>query len=61
MKVSVYKLETGGLTVLVQSSPGKGRAPVLLSDVTLENIKGRVLPLVEELRGPKQPQVPARQ
>lgn len=53
MKVLVYKLETGGFSVLVQASPGKGRAPVVLNDVTLENIKGRVLPAVEAARRPK--------
>lgn len=53
MLVSVYKLEGGGMTVLVRSSPGKGRAPILVEGVTLENIVEKVSPAVVELRGPK--------
>lgn len=41
------------MSVLVQSSPGKGRAPVLLQQVTAENVVASVLPVVEQLRRPK--------
>lgn len=53
MKVSVYKLEGGGMSVMVESSPGKGRAPVLLQDITPENIAAKVLPVIQQLRRPK--------
>ena len=32
MKVSVYALEDGRMDVLVQATPGKGRAPVVVQD-----------------------------
>lgn len=53
MKVSVYVDEKGRLDVLVQASPGKGRSPVIVSDVTLENIVGMVGPIVTQMRRPK--------
>lgn len=53
MRVSVYKLEDGGLAVLVQSSPGKGRPPVMIGGVTLGNLTAKVLPVVKQLRKPK--------
>lgn len=53
MRVSVYKEEAGGFSVLVQASPGKGRSPVLLNAITLKNIKEKVLPAVENARRPK--------
>lgn len=53
MKVSVYKLDGGGLAVLVQASPGKGKTPVLLQEITPENIKSRVGPLLVEMGRPR--------
>lgn len=53
MKVSVYRSEEGNLSVLVQASPGKGLAPVVLSDVTSDNVKERVKAAVDAMRGPK--------
>lgn len=53
MKVSVYKGPEGKLSVLVQASPGKGRPPVVIPEVTLQNIQEKVLPLVEAMRKPK--------
>lgn len=55
MKVSVYRLDGGGLSVLVQASVGKGRAPVLLQGITPENVVEKVLPVVAAFRGPKKP------
>lgn len=54
MRVSVYKLENGRQDVLVEASPGSGLAPVLIPNVTKEDIKSRVLPVVVEMRRPKQ-------
>lgn len=53
MRVSVYKLEDGKMDVLVESTPGKGRSPVMLPDVTREDVVERVLPLVTQMRRPK--------
>ena len=53
MKVSIYKEEAGGFSVLVQASPGKGRSPVVLTGITKENIQEKVLPAVEVARRPK--------
>lgn len=53
MKVSVYKDAKGELSALIQASPGKGRPPMLLRGITLENVKSRVLPVVEAMRKPK--------
>lgn len=55
MKVSVYKEEGGTLALLVQASPGKGRVPVLVQGVVLEDVKATTLPLIEAMRAPKKP------
>lgn len=57
VKVSVYKLEQGELAVLVQASPGKGRAPVLLQGITAENIVEKTLPVVVAMRKQKGEQI----
>ena len=53
MKVSVYALEDGRMDVLVQATPGKGRAPVVVQDVTPEDVVTRVGKVVTEMRRPK--------
>jgi len=53
MKVSVYKMDKGKMAVLVESSPGKGRAPVMVPDITVGNVVERTLPIVTQLRRPK--------
>ncbi|GAH45695.1 unnamed protein product [marine sediment metagenome] len=53
MKVSVYKLNEGGMSVLIQSTPGKGRSPVLLCGITPDNVVDQVLPVVRQMRRPK--------
>lgn len=57
MKVSVYKLEDGGVSVLVQASPGKGRSPVMVDGVTKANIREKVLPVITQLRAPRATQL----
>ena len=58
MKVSVYKGPEGKLSVLVQASVGGGLAPVVVPEVTLENIQEKVRPLVVAMRRPKRTQQP---
>lgn len=53
MRVSVYKGIDGPMTALVVASPGKGRPPVLLSNITEENVVRSVLPVIEGMRLPK--------
>ncbi len=53
MKVSIYKGPEGRLTALVQSTPGKGRAPVVLNDITAENVLEKVRPVVDAMRLPR--------
>ncbi len=53
MKVHVYQVDEGSFSVLVIPSLGKGRAPVLLQNVTSENLVAGVLPVIEDARRPK--------
>lgn len=55
MRVSVYIMPDGAMTALVQASPGSGLPPVLVSGVTEENVREKILPIVEAVRGPKTP------
>ena len=55
MRVHIYKDDKGDLSALVEPSPGKGRAPVLLQGITAGNVVREVLPVVQGLRGPKKP------
>lgn len=55
MRVHVYKDDKGNLSALIEPSPGRGRAPVLLQGITEENVVREVLPVVEGLRGPRLP------
>jgi hypothetical protein len=50
MKVMVYLMDNREMAVLVLASPGKGLAPVMLSDITLENIEARTLPVIAAAR-----------
>jgi hypothetical protein len=56
----VYLHDNGEMSVLVEASLGKGRAPVILQQVTAENVVARVLPLVKQMARPKaeQPELP---
>lgn len=58
MKVWVYRADEGPMTVLVQASPGKGKAPVVLGGITPQNVVEKVLPAVTAMRLPKPPQLP---
>ncbi len=51
MKVSIYKLPNGKMDALVEAAVGHGKAPVLVQDVTGENIKERILPVIVHQRG----------
>lgn len=51
MKVSIYRLEGGRIDVMVEASPGNGKAPVVLQDVTMEGIRLRVGPVIAAQRG----------
>lgn len=53
MRVSVYKLDGGRIDVMVEASPGNGKAPVVLQNVTKTDIKERLAPVVEAQRGRK--------
>ena len=55
MKVTVYATLEGEMSALVEASPGKGRAPVLLQGITPANVVESVKPVVEAMRRPKQP------
>lgn len=55
MRVSIYKLEDGTMSALIQASPGKRRSPVLIQGVTPEDLPGLVAPAVAELRRPREP------
>lgn len=51
MRVSVYKLDDGRMDVLVEASPGSGKAPVVIQGVTQEDLVQRVGPVVDAQRG----------
>lgn len=55
MRVSVYRDLDGEMSVLIEATPGKGRAPVLLRNVTAENVVAGVRPLIDAMRRPKLP------
>lgn len=57
MKVSVYKGPDGELSVLLQASPGRGRAPVVLSNIDRARIKELVGPEIDKMRA-EEPSVP---
>lgn len=53
MRVSVYLVVDEDYQVLVESTPGKGRAPVLIQGVTRQNVVDRVRPVIDQLRRPR--------
>lgn len=53
MRVSIYKQEDGSMSAMVEASPGKGRPPVLIQDITGENVTARVAPVIDAMRRPK--------
>lgn len=53
MKVSIYKVSKGRRDIMVQASPGKGRSPVVLCDVTPGDVVSRLEPLIDAMRRPK--------
>lgn len=55
MKVSVYKEDEGRQSVLVQATPGSGLPPVVLPNVTRENLRELVLAEVTRMRSPRVP------
>ena len=58
MRVYVYLLEDGVMAAMVQASPGKGRAPVMVQAVTCENVVEKLLPVVAQMRLPRGVKLP---
>jgi hypothetical protein len=56
MRVHIYLREDGLMDVLVESSPGRRRSPVLVQGVTQENVVDKVGPVVAQVRGPRETQ-----
>lgn len=54
MRIRVFKRDDGKMDVFVEPSPGKGKNPVFLERVTPENVAEEVLPVIIEMRRPKQ-------
>lgn len=55
MRIHVYKQDDGGMSVLVEPSPGKGRPPVVITDITIWNAREKILPAVVAMRAPRVP------
>jgi len=55
MKVSVYKSPDGRMDILVQASPGSGKSPVVVPNVTRDNLVERLGPVIDAQRGKKEP------
>lgn len=55
MKVSVYKEDKGKQFVLVQATTGSGLPPVVLPNITKENLRELVFAEVTRMRRPKNP------
>lgn len=53
MKVSIYKGDGPPFAILLEASPGKGRPPVLLPQVSIEDLVGTVGPEIAAMRLPK--------
>lgn len=53
MKVSVYKEIDGTMAILIQASPGSGKAPVVLPGVTREGLRKAVSEAVQTMREPR--------
>lgn len=51
MKVSIYKLPEGRIDIMVEASPGNGKAPVVLQRVTKATVVEKVLPVLEAQKG----------
>ena len=52
MRVHIYKRDEGQLTVMVEPTHGKGLPPVLLENVTAENVAEVVGPVIAAARAP---------
>lgn len=50
MKVSVYLMEEGKMAVLVEAALGKGLSPLMIRDITPENVLEKVGPAIETYR-----------
>lgn len=55
MRIHIFKRADGSLSVMLEPSIGKGLAPVLLQDITPDNVTEKVLPEVEKMRLPRAP------
>lgn len=55
MRVHIYKEPEGKVSVFIEPSPGKGRPPVLLQNLTPANVREKVLPVLMAARAPKEP------
>lgn len=51
MRVSIYRVGDGRLDVMVEASPGNGKAPVVLQHITREDFVSRVSPVIDAQRG----------
>lgn len=60
MRVGVYVVRNGKLSVLVEASPGRGMSPVLLPDLEANQVRAAVLPVIQQMRvsRPLQPGLP---
>lgn len=54
MRVHIYKMGPEVADVMVESSPGKGRAPVVVRHISPENVVGKVGPIIVAMRKPKE-------
>lgn len=53
MKVSVYLSPDGSMDALVTATVGKGMSPVLVKDVTPENVVESIRPVIDKMRLPR--------
>ena len=51
MKVSVFKLPDGRIDIMVEASPGHGKSPVVLQNVTRANLVEALGPVLDAQRG----------
>ena len=51
MKVSIYKLPDGRIDILVEASPGHGKPPFMLQNVSKDDLVDQLLPVLVAQRG----------
>lgn len=55
MKVTLYKGKAGKLSILVEAAIGHGKPPVLIPEVTRENLRGLLAPVLDHQKGRREP------